>query len=875
MIKRVYKRTISFFLICLIVLVSYQNQFGIVKADSAFNTNNINLTYGSGETGYKAYLNKYKESNSPSDVISVNLKDFVCSEGYAKIAKDIGGKQGESIETKDEGFIEWQVNIENEGLYNIGMDYFPREGKGSAIVRTFKIDGQIPFDEAGNLKFTRSFTNAGAVIKDIGGNEIRPSQIEKPIWLSVDLQDNLGYFNEPLNFYFSKGKHTIGLLSVREPMIIGNIKIYRSNKAPKYSVAFSEYKKNGYENTTGQKIIIEGENADLKSDNTIYPINDNSSPATSPNSYSKLLLNTIGGQKWLNNDQWVEWNFNVPKTGLYKLGIKARQNIVSGQPSYRKIYIDEKCLFEELENVKFPYDTQWRMFALGEENPYLFYLKEGTHTVKMEVTLGEMSTIIEKVNSVMNELNATYMNFLMVTGPNPDINRDYAFDKALPNELVALGRESEELKAIYNDLLKLNGMGGMQAQLIDTLAKQTEKMSKNPEKIGGLFNDFVTNLSSLGSLIATLKQQPLEIDYIEVASPDVAFEKPTKGIIENFSFAIQQFIASFYINYSNIGALDNSTAAIKVWISSGRDQANALSLLIKNYFTAKNNIKVNMQLVPAGTLISATLANKGPDVALSNAQSDPLNYAIRKAVVDLSEFEGFSEVAKRFRDSALEPMRFNGKVYGIPETQNFPMMFYRKDILKKLNIEVPKTWDDVISIIPLLQKKHLNFGLPQPYVANAMGSGFGTYAMFLYQMDGSFYNEKGTKSLLDSNSAIDAFYKWTDFYNNYSLPTQYDFNTRFRSGEIPIGIADYSTYNVLSVFAPELEGVWAFAPVPGTKKADGSLDRKVAATATATIMMSKAVNKKDAWKFIDWWTTADTQERYGNELESIMGVAAR
>ena len=41
--------------------------------------------------------------------------------------------------------------------------------------------------------------------------------------------------------------------------------------------------------------------------------------------------------------------------------------------------------------------------------------------------------------------------------------------------------------------------------------------------------------------------------------------------------------------------------------------------------------------------------------------------------------------------------------YGLPETQGFPMMFVRIDILADLGLEVPRTWDDVMSTIPTLQ----------------------------------------------------------------------------------------------------------------------------------------------------------------------------
>src|SRR5699024_532229 len=109
----------------------------------------------------------------------------------------------------------------------------------------------------------------------------------------------------------------------------------------------------------------------------------------------------------------------------------------------------------------------------------------------------------------------------------------------------------------------------------------------------------------------------------------------------------------------------------------------------------------------------------------------------------------------------------------------------------------------------------------------------------------------------------------------YSIPVLYDFANRFRTGEMPIGIADYSTFNYLSVFAPELKGLWEMVPVPGTVKDDQSIDRAVSSSGVASIIMKDSDKQEEAWEFIKWWTSADIQAKFGTELESIIGVAAR
>ena len=66
---------------------------------------------------------------------------------------------------------------------------------------------------------------------------------------------------------------------------------------------------------------------------------------------------------------------------------------------------------------------------------------------------------------------------------------------------------------------------------------------------------------------------------------------------------------------------------------------------------------------------------------------------------------------KRFRESAVEPFMYDGALYALPETQSFEMMFYRKDILNELGIEIPKTWDDMKVVLSELSKNQMSLGM--------------------------------------------------------------------------------------------------------------------------------------------------------------------
>lgn len=135
-------------------------------------------------------------------------------------------------------------------------------------------------------------------------------------------------------------------------------------------------------------------------------------------------------------------------------------------------------------------------------------------------------------------------------------------------------------------------------------------------------------------------------------------------------------------------------------------------------------------------------------------------------------------------------------------------------------------------MIPVLQKHRMDMALPLAQTTGVPVLEVNrAYAMLLYQMGGSFYLNNGAKSGLDTETGLAAFKNWTNFYTSYKLPLIFDFPMRFRTGEMPVGIQDYTFYNYLSVSAPEIKGLWEFIPVPGTKQPDGSIRRDVASGA--------------------------------------------
>lgn len=798
--------------------------------------------------------------------------------------------------TRENALVEYEVTVMQEGLYDVELTYYPVAGKATEIQRAFFVDGALPYRELALIAFKRVWVceegettdeNGVAVRawkKDNQGNDLKPSLVEAPEWITAGLYDSNGYITRQLSVYLTEGTHTITLLSLREPLLIGRI----TQKNAAQTFAYADYRAaldaQDAGETRGVSVRIEAEAAAKTSSQMLYPQQDSSSPAVYPSSAKLLLNNAIGGNSWRHAGQWIEWTFTVPKDGYYNISLYDKQNFVRGIHVSRRIYIDGSVPFEEFASYPFTYAQSWRLDTLADESgePYAVYLTAGAHTLRMEVVLGDMAQIISQIQKCVLKLNAIYRQVIYITGVSPDKYRDYQIEASLPGLKDELIKVRDDLSVAIDALKKTAGTSSDKLTVLKTMYDQLEELIFDQERFTEVITSYKINVRAVGNWITQVLGQPLEVDRIYIHSPGTGVAIDHAGFGAGALHELKRLYYSFVIDYNQIGnvaAAGADTAVITLWVSTGRDQANVIKALIDEKFTPENGVAVNVQLVDMNTLLRATLSGQGPDVAIQVANTNgiagtvlntgndtPVNYGLRHAVLDLTQFDDFEEVAARFSESALVPFSFNGAAYALPDTQTFPMMFYRKDILSEIGLSVPKTWDDVKVAMSVLSKNQMEFGmLPSEQI----------FAMLLYQNGGQYYTENGDASMLDSDVAVNTFKKYCEYYTDYKLDKETSVEERFRTGECPIIISDYTTYNNLQVSAPDILGLWDFTVVPGTVQEDGSILHTSGCSGLADIIMANTEHKQACWEFLKWWTSEETQTLYGRWMESLMGASSR
>ncbi len=836
---------------------------------------------------YEDYLKEHADAARPDGVILIDGTTYTgatASVETVTLTDELTGESKTGLRTGDDGEVTWSFTVTTPGLYALSVSYFNEAGSGNDMERALYLDGKIPYTDAGNLVFFRTWRDKGDKQYTESGNEIRRSQEEVHVWSDVSLRATTGYHDDDLLFYLSEGAHTITLRSVRESLTISGFTFRNSEEIPSYADVLAEWTAQGAKPAEAQPLRIQGEEATLKSAPTLYAVENRSSPLNDPYDMERILLNCVGGTTWKYQGAWIQWDVQVEQTGLYQLYIRTKQNYSSGVAYTKTLTVNGEIPYVEAKDIPFRYSADWQVIAPTTANGEVctLYLEAGkTYTLRLTNTLGDLGNLLRKVETSSQKLNDLYRRVRMVVGTTVDVNRDYDLESYVPDLMTVIQEQYDAFTGYIAEMEKIAGDAGEQTVTLQQVQTQLKFYLDNERNIPSKISGLSDNLSSLATWITTVTEQAVLIDFMELVPAGGEAPEADVDLWGKILNEIKAFLYSFVSDYSLVeSSVAGDGSTVTLWLNNavGRDQANIVKQLAESSFTQDTGHQLMVQLVDMSILLRAVAANDGPDVGIYESQATPINYGVRSALQDLSVFPDFEQVTERFSEGALVPFSFNGEVYALPETENFMMMFIRTDIFDALGLKAPNTWTELYEMIPVLNRNYYEISLPTP-VSVESGSNStdmnSVYAALLLQAGGSVYNEDGSRCVLNETVAVDTFITWSEMYTKYMIPKTTDSITYFRTGTAPIVFNNLSFYNQLAVGAPEIRGMWEMYLIPGTEDENGAIRRDVAASMSGCVMYANAVDKEASWEFLKWWTRADIQSGYATEIEALQGKSGR
>ena len=852
---------------------------GLIPASAAEETADANQDWTYNEESYSSkntyyyYMEEHKDAKRPELSFSVDVTQFEVVDpdyleepsGTAVYENLEGSATGLNIRAKGEEVI-FTVDVPETGLYCVALDYLPLAEASSQILFSLHINGAAPFTEANSCVLSRVYKNE-PIRSDESGDDLRPQAEQVPQWRTQFLYDQTGVYGN-LSFYLEKGENKVSMIFDGTPLLLQGLTFKQEPFLLSYQDYISLHQAKGYEPAETSTEPFQAENYYLQSSAALWPDADKSSPLTQPFSYTNTKINYGGGMQWKQPGQWISWKVNAPTDGFYNIGLKYKQGYLDGLFSSRKIYIDGEVPFAELAAVRFNYTGEWKNLVLSNDQneAYSVYLTAGEHTITMENVIGDMADTMGVLQTVVGNLNDLYLSIVMITSSDPDPYRDYYLDKQLPNLPEEFRKNAELLFEEAQRLEELVGHKGAENAYFEDVAYNLQSYADN---IGDLtyksrLTNFKNDINGLSAKLSVYQEQALDLDYLMLLAPEEEMPTTKLNAWQWVVFQVKSFFASFQNNESKT-ADGEEVRSIRVWVGGGIDQFEILKNMITDEFTPKYGIEVDLELSQA-SIINALASGTGPDVVMNQGSEGVVNLALRGAVVDLSQFDGFWELLDQYVEDSEIPFMLEGRYYGMPNTNGCSVMFVRTDIFENLGLEIPQTWDDIYDVAQVLQRYNMTLGCAA------------SFQNLLYQNDGTYFDDdrNPTKVVFDEEVAINALIQHTEFFTKYGFPQVYDFANRFRTGEMPIAIADYITYTSLKYTAPEISGLWAMYPIPGTLKEDGTIDRtQMDQTGTGVVMLRDCKDQESAWEFIKWWSDAATQTRYGNDVEAALGISAR
>jgi len=761
------------------------------------------------------------------------------------------------------------VEVPQTARYFVSFDFLSYDESVLPVGVAMMVDGEYPFYECRTMKWETTWTTKGERAYDRYGDEIVTMPDKLVRWENKYLMDSSYRHSRPLDLELAQGRHELTFTVKEGNFLLGAVILEAPYWVPEYG---------GSPRAEGDALIqIQAEDFTYRNDSAIHAIAEYETNVV-PYEVRHTALNTIDGDSFRKAGQKVTYEFAVEKAGYYYIGMNYKQAGKSDFQVFVDVEIDGTIPNSAFQSFGLKYSRKYKTISLtdGKGDRVSVYLEPGMHTVAFAISNDPIRHILEGLDEVMSGVNDLSLEITKVAGTNTNKYRDLRLSRYIPNLDQRMMGYTDKLNALHDSVLGYTSSKKTVSVLssMSIAARQIASLSRKPDEIPYRVGELASNPSSanhhLANTVDALLGNNLGIDRIYIYQEGAVLPKKP-----NIFAALWMNLSRFFTSFTKLAYSANNTNPehLQVWVNRSTQYVQTLQKMIDETFTPRTGIEVDISIMPdQRKLVLSNTAGQSPDVATGINYTIPYELAVREALVDMTQFAGFKETARVYNPGFFLTACINDKIYAMPETMNFWVLFYRSDILTKLGLEIPDTMQDVIDMLPDLQMRGLNFYQSASGMLQ-MRNFHGTTPL-IHQFGGSVYGRTAQEgTMFGSPESIRGFTYLTELYTIYNLPINIDnFYQHLRNGDMPLGIADYFAYNLMTNAAPELKGAWGIALVPGTQKEDGTIDRTICGCADSTVIFKSDPEREAmAWEFVKWWASTPIQAQYGQTMQVVYG----
>lgn len=305
-----------------------------------------------------------------------------------------------------------------------------------------------------------------------------------------------------------------------------------------------------------------------------------------------------------------------------------------------------------------------------------------------------------------------------------------------------------------------------------------------------------------------------------------------KSIIITTIILLTVIAASFFVFslYSHKSKEDEHIV-IEMWTHEDDNRAKLEDRYAKEFMESHPNVEINITRQSSTKLIeliqTAFAAGEGPTIFnLSINDEYPLIATGRVAPLDYKAagYKDAEDVIDKYIDNILDPVTYNGEIYGLPLELTNWCIFINKKVFRDAGLDpetdYPKTWEDMVELSKKIVIRDGNilvrrgFDFRYPYFLEAM-------VPMVEQLGGKLISDDGKEAIVGE----EAWIKWLTFMQewgpnglNLGSPTYKNARSLFNFDNNDIAMAQTGLYQEarLKKDNPEFyeSGEWMVVPYP-------------------------------------------------------------
>ena len=313
-----------------------------------------------------------------------------------------------------------------------------------------------------------------------------------------------------------------------------------------------------------------------------------------------------------------------------------------------------------------------------------------------------------------------------------------------------------------------------------------------------------------------------------------------------------------------------------VFFSNKIEAVDTYNKLVEKFEAENPDIDVVVSAPPDATTVLKTRLVKGdaPDIISLSADRSFADFVDANILEDLSGKIDFSVIDPIYNQmlKALEIESVDG-IYGVPYALNASGVIYNKDIFEKLNLSIPKTWDEFINVAKIVKDNGIipfYFTLKDSWTSLPP---WNTIASTLVSSD-SFQKINNLETTFNElyDDTTDKIIQLMDYGHSDNFGVGYnDGNTAFAQGETAMYLqGSYAIAPILTV-NPNLN--LGMFPLPASNNEE---ENKLVSGVDVYFAIPKdSKNKEESIRFINFLLREENAKTYIDEqcaFSAVKGV---